>query len=124
MWITKPFQNWKKAVQKMKAHASSEFHVRQVEAELLANRRETVVQRFGDSERNKNRKGIKALLRCTHYLCKQHIPHITNFSKLIALIAYCGGHLYPSVSEIANAFYKNGSSGVIVWILSDDRLLI
>ena len=37
VWITKPFQNWKKAVQKMKAHASSEFHVRQVEAELLAN---------------------------------------------------------------------------------------
>ena len=72
----------------MKAHASSEFHVRQVEAELLANRRETVVhqlQRFGDSERSKNWKAIKALPCC---ICKQHIPHTT---KLIELIASCGG---------------------------------
>ena len=26
VWVTKPFQNWKKAVQKMKEHASSESH--------------------------------------------------------------------------------------------------
>ena len=30
MCVTKPFQNWKKAVQKMKEHASSESHLRQV----------------------------------------------------------------------------------------------
>ena len=30
-------------------------------------------------------------LRCTRYLCKQHIPHSTNFSKLIDLIVSCGG---------------------------------
>ena len=68
--------------------------MRQVEAELLANIRETDVhqlQRFGDSERSKNRIAIKALLHCTHYLCKQHIPHATNFSKLIDHIASCGG---------------------------------
>ena len=77
--VTKPFQNWKKAVQKMKEHASSESHLRQVEAELIVSRGETVVhqlQRFGDSERSKNRKAIKPLLGCTHYLCKQHIPHV------------------------------------------------
>ena len=94
MWVTKPFQNWKKAFQKMKEHASSESHLRQVEAELIVSRGETVVhqlQRFGDSERSKNRKAIKALLGCTHYLCKQHIPHTTNFSKLIDLIVSCGG---------------------------------
>ena len=65
MWVTKPFLNWKKAVQKMKEHASSESHLRQVEAELIVSRGETVVhqlQRFGDSERSKNRKAIKALL--------------------------------------------------------------
>ena len=57
-------------------------------------RGETVVhqlQCFGDSERSKNKKAIKALLGCTHYLCKQHIPHTTNFSKLIDLIVSCGG---------------------------------
>ena len=32
----KPFQNWRKAVQKIKAHTNSENHVRYLEAELTA----------------------------------------------------------------------------------------
>ena len=62
VWATKPFQNWKKAVQKMKEHASSESHLRQVEAELIVSRGETVVhqlQRFGDSERTRTGKPSK-----------------------------------------------------------------
>ena len=65
VWVTKPFQNWKKAVQKMKEHASSESHLRQVEAELIVSRGETVVhqlQHFGDSERSKNWKPLKHFL--------------------------------------------------------------
>ena len=27
----------------------------------------------------------------THFLCKQHIPHTTNFDKLINLVVSCGG---------------------------------
>ena len=57
VWVTRPFQNWKKAIQKMKAHASSETHVRHCEAELLAKRGETVVhqlQHIGDLEKNRN----------------------------------------------------------------------
>ena len=109
MWVTKPFQNWKKAVQKMKEHASSESHLRQVEAEMIVSRGETVVhqlQCFGDSERSKNRKAIKALLGCTHYLCKQHIPHITIFSKLIDLIVSCGG---KDLEEFVRKAAKNAS---------------
>ena len=94
MWVTNPFQNWKKEVEKMKAHASSASHLRQVEAQLLASRGETVVhqlQRFGDSERSKNWKAIKALLHCTHYLCKQHIPRTrTSASWLISLFLVVG----------------------------------
>ena len=107
--VTKPFQNWKKAVQKMKEHASSESHLRQVEAELIVSRGETVVhqlQRFGDSERSKNRKSIKALLGCTHYLCKHYIPHTTNFSKLIDLIVSCGG---KDLEEFVRKAAKNAS---------------
>ena len=109
VWVTKPFQNWKKAVQKMKEHASSESHLRQVEAELIVSRGETVVsqlQRFGDSERSKNRKTIKALLGCTHYLCKQHIPHTSNFSQLIDLIVSCGG---KDLEEFVRKAAKNAS---------------
>jgi len=40
VWVTKPFQNWKKSIQKMKAHASSEIHVRHLEAELLVKKEE------------------------------------------------------------------------------------
>ena len=82
VWVTKPlYRIGKKAVQKMKTHASSESHLRQVEAELLANTGQTIVhkqQRLRDSEKSKNRKVIKALFRCTHYLCKQHIPHTST----------------------------------------------
>ena len=39
VWVTKPFQNWKKVIEKMKAHAGSETHTRYVEAELLAKKR-------------------------------------------------------------------------------------
>ena len=92
MWVTKPFQNWKKAVQKMKEHASSESHLRQVEAELIVSRGGTVVhqlQLFGDSERS-----------------KQHIPHTTNFSKLIDLIVSCGG---KDLEEFVRKAAKNAS---------------
>ena len=107
--VTKPFQNWKTTVQKMKEHASSESHLKQVEAKLIVSRGETVVhqqQHFGDSERSKNRKAIKALLGCTHYLCKQHIPHTTNFSKLIDLIVSCGG---KDLEEFVRKAAKNAS---------------
>ena len=109
VWVTKPFQNWKKAVQKLKEHASSESHLRQVEAELIVSRGETVVhqlQCFGDFERSKNQKAIKALLGCTHYLCKQHIPQTTNFSKLIDLIVSCGG---KDLEEFVRKAAKNAS---------------
>ena len=107
--VTKPFQNLKKAVQKMKENASSESHLRQVEAELIVSRGETVVhhlQRFGVSERSKNQKAIKALLGCTHYLCQQQIHHITNFSNLIDLIVSCGG---KDLKEFVHKAAKNAS---------------
>ena len=38
-----------------------------------------------------NRKAIKALIRCTHFLAHQHIAHTTNFDKLVELVVSCGG---------------------------------
>ena len=34
VWITKPFTNWKKGVEKMKAHASSDAHIKASQAAL------------------------------------------------------------------------------------------
>ena len=56
-------KNRKKAIQKMKAHAGSETHLRHAEAELLP-KRGTVVQQLqhiGDLEKSKNRKVISSL---------------------------------------------------------------
>ena len=105
----------------MNEHASSESHLRQVEAELVVSGGETVVyqlQHFGDSERSKNRKAIKALLGCTHHLCKQHIPHTPNFSRLIDLIVSCGGKdLEECVRKAAkNASYPSTDAVTDVWV--------
>ena len=35
-WITQPFNNWKKAVEKMRAHSQSDGHIQSCEAQLAA----------------------------------------------------------------------------------------
>ena len=80
-WITKPFNNWKKATEKMRAHSPSDVHMQSCEAELAATRavREgSIIQQLqyvGEQEKLKNRTAIKALLRCTHFLARNHIAH-------------------------------------------------
>lgn len=41
--------------------------------------------------------GIKALLCCTYFLAKQHIPHTTNYKKVVDLIISCGGEILKGV---------------------------
>ena len=41
--------------------------------------------------RLKNRLAIKSLLRCTHFLTRNHIAHTTNFGDLVDLVVTCGG---------------------------------
>ena len=114
-WITKPFKNWKKAVEKMKAHSKSDNHIRHTEEEVLAARMRkegSVLQQLhviGEQEKVKHRKGIKALLRCTHFLTRQHIPHTTNFTKLVDLIISCGGEDLKKFIDTAsrNATYSS-----------------
>ena len=49
------------------------------------------LQNVGGQQILKNRKVIKALIRCTHFLAHQYIAHTTNFDKLIELVVSCGG---------------------------------
>ena len=39
----------------------------------------------------KNKVAVKALIRCPHFLARQHIAHSTNFEKLVSLVVACGG---------------------------------
>ena len=95
-WISKPFKNWKKAIEKMKAHAKSDIHIQSCEAEMAAARalqEGSIIQQLqqiGDQEKLKNRMAIKALIRCTHFLARRHIPYTTNFDELVDSIVSCG----------------------------------
>ena len=74
----KTFSEWRKALEKMRVHASSNTHIRCVEAEQLVKEGGTIahqLQCIEDNQRRKNRNAIKSLLHCTHFLCKQHILH-------------------------------------------------
>ena len=87
--IAKPFTNWKKALKKMKAHSQSDIHVQACQALVLVKRvaREGTImqqlQQITDEEKVKNRAAVKALIRCPHFLARQHIAHSTNFEKLV-----------------------------------------
>ena len=114
-WITKPFTNWKKAVEKMRAHSKSDVHIQSCQASVLAERatrQGTVIQQLqhvADEDRLKNRRAIKAFIRCTHFLARQHIAHTTNFDKLVDLIIACGGQDIKKFLETAarNASYTS-----------------
>ena len=38
-----------------------------------------------------NRAAVKSFFSCAHFLARQHIPHTTNFEKLVELVVLCGG---------------------------------
>ena len=115
-WVTKPFKNLKKAVEKMRAHSKSNSHINHCEAELLAARARkegsSIIQQLqiiGEQEWIKNRSGIKVLLLCTHFLARQHIAHTTNFDKLVDLVVSCGGEDLKQFADRAgrNATYTS-----------------
>ena len=80
--ITKPFNNWKKAIEKMQVHSKSDGHIQSCEAEITATRERSVMQQLQEvGERDRlNRAAIKALLHCTHFLARHHIALIPPIS--------------------------------------------
>ena len=57
----------------------------------------------------KNRAAVKALIRCPHFLARQHIAHSTNFEKLVNLVVASGGEDLKTFLESAgkNAMYTS-----------------
>ena len=119
-WITKPFNNWKKALEKMRAHSQSEVHIQSCAAEadaataLKGGSIVQLIQSVTDQQKMKNRMAIKALLRCTHFLTRRHIAHTTNFEGLVNLIESCGSEYLKAFKESAgkNATYTSTDSVV------------
>ena len=67
------------------------------------------LQNVGEQQRLQNRKAIKALIRCTHFLGQQHIVPTTNFDKLVELVVSCGGETLQTFIDRAggNATYTS-----------------
>lgn len=115
VWVTKPFKNWKKAVEKMKAHAKSESHIHATQALLAAQeaaRSGTVVQQLQNVEARKraeNRAAVKCLILLTHFLTKEHVAHSTKFEKLVDVVVRCGSQHLKKFLETAprNARYTS-----------------
>ena len=96
----KSFTNWKKGVEKMKAHEKSNSHSLAKELALAAEVTLTTgpvfqqLQRASKEERLNNRAAVKSLIRCTHFLVRNHMAHTTNFEKLVGLVVSCGDDTY------------------------------
>ena len=105
--ITKPFTNWKKATQKMTSHSKSEVYLLSCQLDVEADRARKegsiIIQlkNVGEQQRLQNRKAIKALIRCTHFLAHQHIAHTSNFDKLVELVVSFGGETLQTFLERA-----------------------
>ena len=84
-WISFPESNWKKALDKMKAHEASAWHKMakaKVEAEKQSQAEGSVVlqlkqgkERCDQQMKQQNRILIKKLLRIMYFLCKQKITN-------------------------------------------------
>ena len=53
-----------------------------------------------------NRKAMKSFIHCAHFLARQHVPHTTNFDKLVELVVSCGGE------ALKNFMDRPGKKGV------------
>ena len=70
----------------------------------MAARQGSIVQQLhhvSEEEKVKDRVAVNALLRCTHFLTKHHIPHTTNFDQLVDLVVSCGGEHLKNFMERA-----------------------
>ena len=86
-WIATPFTNWKNAVERMKARENSDTRVQATQVALVlegARSEGSIIQqlqRVESQERMKTRVAIKSLIRCTHFLARNHIAHTTILSN-------------------------------------------
>ena len=88
----------------MKSHSKSEVHLLSCQLDVEADRARkegsiiSQPQNVGEQQRLQNRKAIKALIRCTHFLAHLHIALATNFDKLVELVVSCGGETLQNFS--------------------------
>uniref|UniRef100_A0A1X7VEY2 TTF-type domain-containing protein n=1 Tax=Amphimedon queenslandica TaxID=400682 RepID=A0A1X7VEY2_AMPQE len=112
VWTTTPFRNWKKAVEKMKAHSQTNTHIKAYQGTLSTQHSGSVVQQLqnvAEQDRRINQVAVKSFFRCAHFLARHRIPNTTNFDGLVDLVVSCGGeHLRNFLDQTGrNAVYTS-----------------
>ena len=112
-WISFPVSNWKKALDKMKAHEASAWHKMakaKVEAEKQSQAEGSVIlqlkqgkERCDEQTNQQNLILIKKLLRIMYFLCKQKM-HIFSilikwFSLWWRMVMMKGGNIWIQLQE-------------------------
>ena len=113
VWVTKPFQNWKKATEGMSLHTQASQACKSYQNRLSC--AASTESKF--ARREKNRAAMKSLVRCTHFLTRHHIAHSTNFTQCVDLVMFCGAREFQVFVENAsrNAIYTS-RGGVVDFI--------
>ena len=99
-WISFPVSNWKKALDKIKAHEASAWHTMakaKVEAEKQSQAKGSVIlqlkqgkERCNEQTKQQNLILLKKLLRIMYFLYKQKIAHFSNFDEVVQLMVENG----------------------------------
>ena len=86
-WITKPFKNWKKAVEKMRAHSKSDSHIKLYEVELLAARaRKEDLLLYSNYKLLESKRGYKIEVVSRRFFFVPIFLHGSTFLTLLILI--------------------------------------
>ena len=117
-WVTKP--SMEKGQKKMREHSKSEQHRHACLAAHQVQTPGSIITQFqatSQSERQKTGTAIKSLIRCTHFLARNHIAHTTNFDKLVDLVVACGGESLKTYLETAGKKAQYTSKVAVVEFL-------
>lgn len=90
-WVTRPVDNWVKAVTLLKKHQQSEWHLLAVEKNTLfqsSQEHGDVVDLMisaSEEEKRENRELLMKLIRSLYFLVKHHILHTTTFENPVTM---------------------------------------
>ena len=105
MWVDMPCTTI--IQQSLKRHESSESHVdaQKLETQLCLSRVDGgILQAFATVE-SAEKKALTAAFKCLYWLCKQEIPHTTNYVPLLEVAKFLGATYIHDLQLGGNARY-------------------
>ena len=95
--------------QSLKRHEASQSHAdaRKLEAQLCLSRKDGGIEQAFATVESAERKAMIAAMKCLYWLCKQEIPHTTNYMPLLELAKSIGATYLNDLNLGGNAHYTS-----------------